>query len=194
MVFTGGMALCVCVCSQVVVKFIRKARVVSECWVDDPMLGRVSQEIAILTRLQHPNIVKVTHQPLPVSNVEMMQTHTGLGVLTCPLFRVQVLEVFENEGFFQMVMEKHGEGLDLFEFIDKQPRLDEALASYIFRQVRNRPCRKHPFTLTYSLSLRPPKKHFLGHDWVKNNSFFFLFIFLKKHFSFLRVSVSPAGC
>ncbi|XP_046884073.1 PAS domain-containing serine/threonine-protein kinase isoform X1 [Hypomesus transpacificus] len=89
---------------EVVVKFIRKARVVSECWVDDPMLGRVSQEIAILTRLQHPNIVKV-------------------------------LEVFENEGFFQMVMEKHGEGLDLFEFIDKQPRLDEALASYIFRQL-----------------------------------------------------------
>jgi PAS domain-containing serine/threonine kinase len=50
----------------------------------------------------------------------------------------QVLEVFENEGYFQMVMEKHGDGLDLFEFIDKQPQLDEPLASYIFRQVRDR--------------------------------------------------------
>lgn len=89
---------------EVVVKFIRKGRIMSECWVDDPMLGRVSQEIAILTRLQHHNIVRV-------------------------------LEVFENEHFFQMVMEKHGEGLDLFEFIDKQPRLDEPLASYIFRQL-----------------------------------------------------------
>jgi len=49
---------------------------------------------------------------------------------------LQVLEVFENGSYFQMVMEKHGEGLDLFEFIDKQPRLDEALTSYIFRQVR----------------------------------------------------------
>lgn len=48
---------------------------------------------------------------------------------------VQVLEVYENENFFQMVMEKHGEGLDLFEFIDRQPHLDEPLASYIFRQV-----------------------------------------------------------
>ena len=67
-------------------------------------------------------------------------------MLTCPLFRVQVLEVFENEGCFQMVMEKHGEGLDLFEFIDKQPRLDEILASYIFRQVRNRPCRNTLYT------------------------------------------------
>uniref|UniRef100_A0A8C1BLM5 PAS domain-containing serine/threonine-protein kinase n=2 Tax=Cyprinus carpio carpio TaxID=630221 RepID=A0A8C1BLM5_CYPCA len=89
---------------EVVVKFIRKSAVVSECWVDDPDLGRVSQEVAILVRLQHPNIVKV-------------------------------LEVFENERFFQMVMEKHGDGLDLFEFIDMQPRLDEPLASYIFRQL-----------------------------------------------------------
>ncbi|KAK0131019.1 PAS domain-containing serine/threonine-protein kinase [Merluccius polli] len=89
---------------EVVVKFIKKARVVSDCWVEDPMLGHVSQEIAILTRVQHHNIVKV-------------------------------LEVFENGSYFQMVMEKHGEGLDLFEFIDKQPQLDEALASYIFRQL-----------------------------------------------------------
>ncbi|KAI5615327.1 PAS domain-containing serine/threonine-protein kinase isoform X2, partial [Silurus asotus] len=47
----------------------------------------------------------------------------------------KVLEVFENENFFQMVMEKHGDGIDLFEFIDMQPRLDEPLASYIFRQL-----------------------------------------------------------
>ncbi|XP_008279427.1 PAS domain-containing serine/threonine-protein kinase [Stegastes partitus] len=89
---------------EVIVKFISKTRIVSDCWVDDPMLGRVSQEVAILTRVQHHNIVKV-------------------------------LEVFENGSYFQMVMEKHGDGLDLFEFIDMQPRLDEPLASYIFRQL-----------------------------------------------------------
>ncbi|TWW73255.1 PAS domain-containing serine/threonine-protein kinase isoform X1 [Takifugu flavidus] len=89
---------------DVIVKFINKARIVSDCWVDDPVLGRVSQEIAILTRVQHHNIVKV-------------------------------LEVFENGSYFQMVMEKHGEGLDLFEFIDMHPSLDEPLASYIFRQL-----------------------------------------------------------
>lgn len=44
---------------QVIVKFINKTRIVSDCWVDDPILGRVSQEIAILTRVQHHNIVKV---------------------------------------------------------------------------------------------------------------------------------------
>lgn len=43
--------------------------------------------------------------------------------------------MFENQGFFQLVMEKHGSGLDLFAFIDRHPSLDEPLASHIFRQV-----------------------------------------------------------
>ncbi|XP_033085397.1 PAS domain-containing serine/threonine-protein kinase isoform X2 [Trachypithecus francoisi] len=47
----------------------------------------------------------------------------------------EVLDVFENQGFFQLVMEKHGSGLDLFTFIDRHPKLDEPLASYIFRQL-----------------------------------------------------------
>ncbi|NWX61506.1 PASK kinase, partial [Promerops cafer] len=89
---------------EVIVKFIWKERVLEDCWVDDPDLGRVTQEIAILQKLQHPSIIKV-------------------------------LDVFENEHFFQLVMEKHGSGLDLFTFIDNQPNLDEPLASYIFRQL-----------------------------------------------------------
>ncbi|NXC04180.1 PASK kinase, partial [Orthonyx spaldingii] len=89
---------------EVVVKFIWKERVLKDCWVDNPGLGRVTQEIAILLKLQHPSIIKV-------------------------------LDVFENECFFQLVMEKHGSGLDLFTFIDNQPSLDEPLASYIFRQL-----------------------------------------------------------
>ncbi|XP_009891387.1 PREDICTED: PAS domain-containing serine/threonine-protein kinase [Charadrius vociferus] len=89
---------------EVVVKFIWKERVLEDCWVNDPDLGRVTQEIAILLKLQHPSIIKV-------------------------------LDVFENEHFFQLVMEKHGSGLDLFTFIDNQPNLDEPLASYIFRQL-----------------------------------------------------------
>ncbi|KAM8953174.1 PAS domain-containing serine/threonine-protein kinase [Pelodytes ibericus] len=89
---------------EVVVKFIRKDRVLDDCWVLDPELGRVTREIAILSRLQHPNII-------------------------------EVLNVFENAIFFQLVMELHGDALDLFDFIDNQPNLDEPLASYIFRQL-----------------------------------------------------------
>lgn len=56
-----------CLYLQVVVKFINKARIVRDNWIDDPMLGKVSQEIAILTRVQHHNIVKVT-----ILNVDVM--------------------------------------------------------------------------------------------------------------------------
>ncbi|XP_064341446.1 PAS domain-containing serine/threonine-protein kinase isoform X7 [Camelus dromedarius] len=89
---------------EVVVKFIKKEKVLEDCWVEDPKLGRVTLEIAILSRVEHANIIKV-------------------------------LDVFENQGFFQLVMEKHGSGLDLFAFIDRHPSLDEPLASYIFRQL-----------------------------------------------------------
>ncbi|XP_026304864.1 PAS domain-containing serine/threonine-protein kinase isoform X2 [Piliocolobus tephrosceles] len=89
---------------EVVVKFIKKEKVLEDCWIEDPKLGKVTLEIAILSRVEHANIIKV-------------------------------LDVFENQGFFQLVMEKHGSGLDLFAFIDRHPRLDEPLASYIFRQL-----------------------------------------------------------
>nr|XP_020642093.1 PAS domain-containing serine/threonine-protein kinase isoform X1 [Pogona vitticeps]XP_020642094.1 PAS domain-containing serine/threonine-protein kinase isoform X1 [Pogona vitticeps]XP_020642095.1 PAS domain-containing serine/threonine-protein kinase isoform X1 [Pogona vitticeps] len=89
---------------EAVVKFIWKGRVLDYCWVEDPELGMVTQEIAILRKLQHPNIIKV-------------------------------LDIFENQQFFQLVMEKHGSGMDLFTFIDHEPDLDEPLASYVFRQL-----------------------------------------------------------
>uniref|UniRef100_G3SSZ7 PAS domain-containing serine/threonine-protein kinase n=1 Tax=Loxodonta africana TaxID=9785 RepID=G3SSZ7_LOXAF len=89
---------------EVVVKFIKKEKVLEDCWVEDPKLGKVTLEIAILLWVEHANIIKV-------------------------------LDVFENQGFFQLVMEKHGSGLDLFTFIDRHPNLDEPLASYIFRQL-----------------------------------------------------------
>ncbi|KAM6152747.1 PAS domain-containing serine/threonine-protein kinase [Erethizon dorsatum] len=89
---------------EVVVKFIKKEKVLEDCWIEDPKLGKVTLEIAILSSVEHSNIIKVVN-------------------------------VFENQGFFQLVMEKHGSGLDLFAFIDQHPSLDEPLASYIFRQL-----------------------------------------------------------
>ncbi|KAG8508292.1 PAS domain-containing serine/threonine-protein kinase [Galemys pyrenaicus] len=92
---------------EVVVKFIKKEKVLEDGWVEDPELGRVTLEIAILSRVEHANIIKL-------------------------------LDVFENQSFFQLVMEKHGSGLDLFAFIERHPQLDEPLASHIFRQGRSR--------------------------------------------------------
>lgn len=50
---------------------------------------------------------------------------------------VTVYDIYENEKFFQLVMEKHGSGMDLFEFIDRRPMMDEKLACFIFRQIAN---------------------------------------------------------
>lgn len=48
---------------------------------------------------------------------------------------VMILDVFENNKYYQLVMEKLGCGMDLFEFVESHPSLDEELTSYIFRQV-----------------------------------------------------------
>ncbi len=37
-----------------------------------------------------------------------------------------------------MIMPLHGQGIDLYEFIEKGAKIDEPLASYIFRQVPDR--------------------------------------------------------
>ncbi|XP_066957509.1 PAS domain-containing serine/threonine-protein kinase isoform X2 [Macrobrachium rosenbergii] len=89
----------------VVTKFIKKNKVYQESWVNDVLLRK-----------------KV---PLEVSLL-MTLDHPNI---------VSVLDLFENEDYFQLVMEKWGAGMDLFEFIDRNPILDEPLASYIFRQI-----------------------------------------------------------
>ncbi|XP_059087287.1 PAS domain-containing serine/threonine-protein kinase-like [Tigriopus californicus] len=48
---------------------------------------------------------------------------------------VRLLDHFENESYHQIVMEQHGFGMDLFEFLDRTPLMSEPLASYIFRQI-----------------------------------------------------------
>lgn len=92
-------------CLLVITKFIRKSKVYEESWVQDRLMGRTV--------------------PLEVSLLTTL-SHPGV---------VRVLDVFENASHFQMVMERHGAGMDLFEFIDRAPCLDEPLASYLFRQV-----------------------------------------------------------
>ncbi|XP_046383078.1 PAS domain-containing serine/threonine-protein kinase isoform X2 [Ischnura elegans] len=89
----------------VITKFIRKDKVCEESWVVDPKMGR--------------------RVPLEISLLTTLN-HPNI---------VSVIEVCENPSYFQLVMEKHGAGMDLFEFIDRNPDLDEPLISYIFRQV-----------------------------------------------------------
>eukprot|EP00054_Salpingoeca_dolichothecata_P027677 m.204174 g.204174 ORF g.204174 m.204174 type:complete len:1076 (-) comp26019_c0_seq5:66-3293(-) len=99
----------------VVVKYINKCKVLAECWekstLNLPVLsndfkpGMAPRELLMLNKLDHPKIVRL-------------------------------LDIFHNPTYFQMVMQQHGEGgFDLFEFIEENPDVDEAVASFIFRQV-----------------------------------------------------------
>lgn len=66
---------------------------------------------------------------------------------------VSVLDVYENEKFFQLIMEKHGYGMDLFEFIDRRPLMDEKLGCFIFRQIANAVDYLHSLNVRISLLL-----------------------------------------
>ncbi|UYV61462.1 PASK [Cordylochernes scorpioides] len=110
---------------QAITKFICKKKVYDDSWVWDPARSqRVPMEVHLLTTLKHPNIVEVG-QDVTMSFPSVVS----------PRCMWQVLDVFENDHFYQVVMEKHGAGMDLFEFIDRSPHIDEGLASYMFRQV-----------------------------------------------------------
>ena len=50
-------------------------------------------------------------------------------------FIVNMIEFYENDSYFQLVMEKHGFGMDLFEFIEKTNGVPEPLAAYISKQL-----------------------------------------------------------
>ena len=50
-------------------KFIRKVRVLDECWIDVPGKGNMPLEIHLLTTLSHPHIVQVRiRQPVSIEN------------------------------------------------------------------------------------------------------------------------------
>jgi serine/threonine protein kinase len=88
-----------------VTKFIDKSKVSDEGWLTDP--------------------TTLARSPMEAALLSTL-SHENI---------VTVLDVFENVTTVQMVMEKHGAGMDLFEFIDRAPRTDEFITSYIFRQV-----------------------------------------------------------
>ena len=121
---------------QVVTKFIQKSKVYEENWVSDTLLDM--------------------RVPLEISLLSTLN-HPNI---------ISVLDVHENEEYLQLVMEKHGSGMDLFEFLARRPTLDEPLASYIYRQVNK-------FTFEhFCLNISYPKCLKILHD---------LFLYFQNH-------------
>eukprot|EP01147_Barroeca_monosierra_P009299 gene9299-1567_t len=63
--------------------------------------------------------------PREISILKMLH-HTNLPFLE---------DFFHNSDFYQVVMTSHEPAYDLFQFIEENPLLEEAVASYIFRQL-----------------------------------------------------------
>jgi hypothetical protein len=125
--------------------------------------GRLPREINLLSSLAHENIVSVLdvmhsamyYQVTPLTHalIRAFSVSVSLCLSVClslslsvslslPLFLslfvrgcVPCSLLSVGRLCAQMVMSVHGPGLDLFEFIDVFPDIDEALAAFIFRQV-----------------------------------------------------------
>lgn len=84
----------------VVTKFINKATILEESWQIDPETG----------------------SRIPIE-LKLLRTLKHPNI-------VQLFDWFENNFWYQAVLELHGCGIDLFEFIEREPAIDEPLASY----------------------------------------------------------------
>lgn len=87
-------------------KFVKKSQIPEEYWIPDPVSGDAQIPIEL-------HFLSTLRHPNIVS----------------------LFDAFENVDFYQWVMPKHGSGMDLFEFIERRPLMDEYLASFIYRQI-----------------------------------------------------------
>ncbi|ESN98570.1 hypothetical protein HELRODRAFT_84503 [Helobdella robusta] len=90
---------------QVVVKFIKISKIRSDGWID---YSRISGMLPY-------EVYILSHIQHP-NIVRMLDFHVGLH-------------------YMQLVMEKHGDGTDLFDFIERCTTRSEELVRYIFRQI-----------------------------------------------------------
>ena len=91
----------------VVLKMVPKKRILIETWANDPELGIVPREIQILYYLRK----------YPHPNITRMNS------------------IFQDKDNIYMEMALHGDGMDLFDYIEHHQRLSEVQIKNIFRQV-----------------------------------------------------------
>ena len=92
---------------EVVTKYILKAKIHRDSWIEDERYGCVPLEVSILCKLEHSNIIRVIDVFHDAEHVQM---------------------VMEKHGTV---------GMDMFEFIDRKRRvyLPEPLSAYIYKQI-----------------------------------------------------------
>ncbi|OBZ86393.1 Serine/threonine-protein kinase ppk6 [Choanephora cucurbitarum] len=107
--------------TKVVIKYVIKSRILVDCWTRDRKLGIVPVEIHILHTLK-----KYPHK------------HLG-----------DMLDYFEDNDHYYIVMKLHGEGMDLFDFIELNETIPEAKIIQIFRQIALGVCHLHDHKIVH---------------------------------------------
>ncbi|KAI7899810.1 kinase-like domain-containing protein [Cokeromyces recurvatus] len=93
---------------RVVIKYIIKSRILVDCWIRDRKLGLIPAEIHVLHTLR-----KIPH-------------------INCS----DMLDYFEDEDNYYVVMDLYGAGMDLFDYIElKEGGMTETEIRDIFRQI-----------------------------------------------------------
>ena len=92
---------------KVVIKYVIKSRILVDCWTKDRKLGVIPVEIHILHTLRK----------IPHANCSDM------------------LEYFEDDDHYYIVMGLHGVGMDLFDYIELKNGMDDMEIRSIFKQI-----------------------------------------------------------
>ncbi|KAI8137773.1 hypothetical protein BJV82DRAFT_583429 [Fennellomyces sp. T-0311] len=100
---------------KVVIKYVIKSRILVDCWTKDRKLGVIPVEIHILHTLR-----KIPHK-------------------NCS----DMLDYFEDDDHYYIVMGLHGVGMDLFDYIElKNGMMDDEIRE-IFKQIAEAVCHLH---------------------------------------------------
>ncbi|KAG2185191.1 hypothetical protein INT44_001981 [Umbelopsis vinacea] len=92
---------------RVVIKYVVKSRILVDAWTRDRVLGMLPLEIHILHTLRR----------IPHPNI------------------CQILDYFEDDDHYYIVMSLHGDGMDLFDYIELNRDIRQDQVRAIFRQV-----------------------------------------------------------
>lgn len=104
-----------------------KSRILVDCWTRDRKLGLIPAEIHVLHTLRK----------IPHINCSDMRKLIGVLVqLSHVILTLNLVDYFEDDDNYYVVMDLYGAGMDLFDYIEfKESGLTESEIRSIFRQV-----------------------------------------------------------
>jgi len=129
---------------EVAIKFISKSKIPEDSWVDDPHIGRVPQEIAILNSINHPNIINfveyINEEDYILLITELHGTEWDasnplLNPIKNPGLRLAKQQKPDELKSEQEKVIRKRTSCDLFECIDAHTKMTKATTQKIFAQI-----------------------------------------------------------